>query len=518
MKYTGLIISLFFTASLSAQHRSIVYFKDKPVIDGFELSRAASERRAKSNLTYDQTDLPVNPKYLEELPKHGAKVVRVSRWLNAALVEHRGTIHLNQMEGVLRVAPLHPRKADRVAESVDSPGTGVSDKNFNMHNGLDLRNAGYTGKGILIAVFDAGFNGVDTNKAFARLRDENRIVYKRDMIANGNVFQYDNHGAMVLSCMAAYLEGAYSGTAVDASYCLFVTEYAPTETQSEEFNWVAAAEIADSLGVQLINSSLGYTTFDDSQTDYEYQDMDGRTAISTKGAVMAARKGILVVNSAGNSRTKPWKYIGAPADADSILAVGAITIDSSLASFSSSGPTSDGRVKPEVAALGSSTSVINTSGNIANASGTSFAAPVMAGLCASLWQSEPQLTNMEIRQVVLESANQFANPDTNIGYGIPDFSKALKLAGKVRSDGKLKVYPNPINIGNLTLETGNISGEIVVSLLSSLGQELGKLSLVVKKNTEVSIASILPGNLPMGMYFLKIKYGPNEEERVLIHQ
>jgi len=279
-----------------------------------------------------------------------------------------------------------------------------------------------------------------------------------------------------LSCMAADDPGVMVGTAPKASYWLLRTEDAPTENIIEEYNWVAGAEFADSVGADVINSSLGYIGFDDSTVSHPYSDMDGKTCVSTLGAEIAASKGILVVNSAGNegqSGTFPW--ISAPADGDSVFTIGAVNTLGFRASFSSRGPTFDGRIKPTVMALGQGTTVAGTTG-VTTGSGTSFSSPIMAGMSACLWQAHPQASNMQIIEALKETASMHAKPDTLMGWGIPDFAKAdslLQVWTGIPSFSNqilLKAYPNPfhssfqINLnvkGQLNMQLMDLSGRIV---------------------------------------------------------
>ncbi|MES2629090.1 MAG: S8 family peptidase, partial [Bacteroidota bacterium] len=276
-----------------------------------------------------------------------------------------------------------------------------------------------------------------------------------------------------------------------------------------------AAEIADSIGADIISSSLGYTTYDDPYPDHTFSELDGRTCVSTIGAVMATRKGILVVNSAGNSRAQPWRKIGAPADADSILAVAALSTDSVIASFSSPGPSADGRIKPDVSSLGVRTAILNTQGGISESNGTSFSCPLLAGLCASLWQSAPGLTNMQIRDLVLQVSHKFSKPDTNFGFGIPDFAKALTVVqGQLKVEG-FTLYPNP-SVNELYLNPGAIAGQVEFILLNSLGQRVSSTTLTVEARTRVDVSSLLNPALAKGTYFLKIMHTGGEEEKTVV--
>jgi subtilisin family serine protease len=327
---------------------------------------------------------------------------------------------------------------------------GQSYNQAEMIGAVCLHNSGYKGQGMVIAVIDAGFWGVDTMRIFDSLWANNRILGTRDFVTGDTmVFEDNTHGMMVLSCMGGYLDGQLVGTAPEASYWLLRSEEAATEYIVEEYFWAAAAEFADSVGADLINSSLGYTTFDDPAQNHTYQDMNGNIAPCSRAADFAASRGLLVCNSAGNSGSNSWFYIGAPADADSILAIGAVDASEQYASFSSRGPSSDGQVKPECAAQGQATIVANpTNGGVMGGNGTSFASPVLCGAVACLWQAHPNLTNMDIREAVLLSSHLFFNPDTYMGFGIPDLCAAnLTLdaspVANTENDVLYDVQPNP---------------------------------------------------------------------------
>jgi len=281
--------------------------------------------------------------------------------------------------------------------------------------------------------------------------------------------------------MAGNVPGQYIGTAPDASYYLLRTENTASEYIVEEYFWAAGAEFADSAGADIIHASLGYTVFDDPSQNHSYADMNGKTALVSRAATMAVRKGMMVIISAGNEGNKTWKYISAPSDADSILAVGAVTATGTLASFSGRGPSSDGRIKPDVVAMGVGTFVQNTGGSFSPGSGTSFASPVITGLTACLWQAVPSLTPNELRRAILMSASQYDAPDTLKGYGIPDFSRALVIArqmSRMKTDsGRITLFPNPahdnlnlalyfIPSAEMTIEVFSITGALVWKTIS----------------------------------------------------
>ena len=417
------------------------------------LTQRALDRRSNQGIAIDETDIPVNQAYIDSLVNLGAQVFNVSRWFNTATIFITDTNVINDIlalsfvSSVTKTRPYfqlrikHPRNgggnsyegklapaSQKIAQNLNqtestkrtmySYGDG-----FNQANmiGVDyLHGLGFNGSGMVIAVLDAGFYHVDVLDMFDSLRSSGRLLGYKDFVTPGNdLFQESTHGMSVLSTMAGNVPGLLIGTAPGASYWLLRSEDAGSEYVVEEDNWIAAAEYADSVGADVINSSLGYTDFDDDSQSHTYSDMDGNTTRVTRGADMAASKGILVVNSAGNSGNNWWRYIGAPADADSIITVGAVNSVGIIASFSSLGPTSDGRVKPTVCAQGEGTYVVSATDGVYPGNGTSFSSPVLAGAVTCLWQANPSFTNMEIIDAVKHSASHYSVPDSMYGYGIP---------------------------------------------------------------------------------------------------
>lgn len=400
---------------------------------------------------------------------------------------------------------------------------GASFNQINMLSGDYLHYQGFQGQGMVIAVLDAGFYKVDSLPAFDSLRTNNQILGTYDFVqGNTSVYEDHNHGMNVLSTMGGYLDGQIIGTAPKASYWLLRSEDAAFEYLAEEDNWVAAAEFADSVGADIINSSLGYTTFDDPLENHTYNDMNGNTTIITKGANIAASKGILVVNSAGNSGSSSWNYIGAPADGDSVLAIGAVDVNSQHASFSSKGPSFDGRVKPNVAAQGQATIVASTSGGIQAGNGTSFSSPIMAGMAACLWQAHPSLTNMQIFNIILESAHLYSNPDTLLGFGIPDFALANLIASgvdiKTLDKEQFKdAFPNPFNNSFEFTFFSPVEQEIMVEIIDMTGRMIYKENKTIRKNDYYRLAMNGAG-LSGGIYILNVTTAFNRYTQKLIKE
>lgn len=405
------------------------------------LSPRSIERRKQQGIELDSTDLPVSPVYLKLVREQGLEIVCMSKWNNSLLVKttsQEDMEKLSQLPCVKKVvevfhAPdsfMMPKRSELnknayKIDSVENKEHGLAHQQIELMNGIRLHEAGFRGKGKLIGILDGGFMNVDSIKAFHSV---NIIGYKDfSSPRSTDFFSELDHGTMVLSTMATNIPHIYIGTAPEASYLLVRSETGATESMAEEDFWAAAAEYADSVGVDLINSSLGYNTYDDKKSSHVYADLDGKTSLISCSASMLADKGIVLVNSAGNSGNGTWKKIGVPADACNILAVGAVTKNKVNTVFSSVGPSADGRVKPDIMACGNACSVIRGNGQLGKANGTSFASPLVCGMVACLWQALPNKTASEIMDIVRRSAHQYDTPDNIFGYGIPDFWKAYLM-------------------------------------------------------------------------------------------
>lgn len=405
------------------------------------LSKRAIERRRRQGLPIDSTDLPITPQYVNAIRSEGVSVVGTSKWNNTVLVRtdvQDDTLKLRQLPFVRRIVEVYSspdsiktgtrfdiEKPFPTSDSTATDDYGASSAQIKAMNGQALLGNDHRGQGKLIAIFDGGFMNVDRISCFRKVK----IVETRNFGVpySGDFFSDLDHGTCVLSLMAVHEPRVYMGTAPDAAYVLLKTEVGQSESLSEEDFWAMAAEYADSLGVDVVNSSLGYHDFDDTRTNYHYDNLDGRTALISRTAFMFAAKGMILVNSAGNDGAKTWKKIGVPADADNILAVGALQPNGQNAVFSSVGPTADGRVKPDVMAPGNPDVVVNGYGLIDKGSGTSFASPLVCGLVASLWSAFPDKTAEEIMNAVRRSANSYDKPNNIFGYGTPDFGRAMQL-------------------------------------------------------------------------------------------
>lgn len=498
------------------------------------LAPRSLERRARQGIPITAQDEPVTTAYVDGLRDLGFTVLHTSRWFNAATISTNDPQLIQQVAGLPfvqatdTVAKLKLSKELELEYDSYLPGTGKIrydyGEGFNqirMVNGDLLHDEGYTGNGMLIAVLDAGFPQVNTLSGFAALRDNGRIIGGRDFVDPGtSVYEDHPHGTVVLGTLAAYLPAVMIGTAPDATYLLLRTEDAGSEMTIEETNWVAAAEFADSIGADVLNTSLGYTTFDDSSMSYTYSDMDGNTTLITRGADIAAQKGMLVVNSAGNSGTNSWQFIGAPADGDSVFTIGAVTPEAGYASFSSIGPTYDGRLKPNVVAQGQqAVSLSFADGEVFRANGTSFSSPIIAGLAACLWQAHPDKTAWEIKTAIEQSASQAEQPDHWMGYGIPDFMRAhtlLQLTADYSPVQPLTALPNPFMNELQILIDVNYEGRVSLELYDASGRIVARQEADLRAGTPYLLTFPAAVSLPAGVYQCRLQYGQNHEILSLI--
>jgi len=454
-KIIGLIL-LTINLSFAQKDRYVFYFKDKSGTT-FNLneplkflSNAALERRVRNSIPLDQSDLPVSSNYIQQIRSAGGKVLFTTKWMNAALTEvDTATLKtISKLSFVTRyekVAPgqLPVGQSEGIKSNENQRKTQETLVQLSML-GIDVMHSDQLrGEGVTIAIMDSGFPAVNSAAGFNHLVSNNRLKDSYNFVFNRkDVYGYDSHGADVLSILAAKSGESFTGAAPEANYLLYVTEHVPTEFRVEEYNWLFAAERADSAGADIINTSLGYSRFDDPSMNYTYQQMDGKTAVISRAATLAASKGILVVVSAGNEGGSSWKYITAPADSPEVIAAGSVDFKKSISSFSSTGPTVDGRIKPDLMAMGSSTALLFQGTTVASGSGTSFSAPLVAGLAAGVLQSRADKSLAGLKGVLIKSGDRYGNPDNQYGYGIPDYLK-MRTITSIKKEIGSALYPNP---------------------------------------------------------------------------
>ena len=450
-----------------------VYFMDKENVSSSIanpisiLTQKSIDRKALHNVAIDEKDVPVNESYITQLKNTaGIMVLAKSKWFNCAYVRG-GKMDIDNLLNLSFVSAIEFADKSLKTKSVRSSHKnsfaegnskfevkadfdyGSATEQIEQLNAEYLHELGYTGAGMTIAIMDSGFPGVDMIDAFKRARDEGRILNGYDFVRRDeNEFDFSgsSHGTQTFSDIAGFIDGQFVGTAPDASYYLFVTEDVSTEGPKEESLWVEAAERADSLGVDVINTSLGYSIgFDNTAYEYTTADMDGQTTFISRGANIAFQKGMLLVSSAGNSGNSSWGIVTAPGDAPGVLTVGAVNSVGNYASFSSRGPTADNRIKPDVVAKGQNAAVIRSDNSVSTNSGTSFSSPIMAGAVTCMWQAFPSMTNAEIMQLVKESSTLYNNPSNFLGYGIPNFRTIVEsLSVNDNLSENIRIYPNPV--------------------------------------------------------------------------
>lgn len=463
MKSTCYLLIVFFlllsaVESKGQRTKHVIFFTDKNETTyslsqpSSYLSARAIARRTKYTIAVDSTDLPLVEKYVDSIRLAGSvTILGRLRWMNAIIIQTNDAAALNRINTfpfVKKRDSIAYRKVNARAISnksynitphtstnqrqqqpfADSLNYGNTATQIKIHNGDFLHNIGARGQNMQLAFLDGGFFGYLSNPFFDSVRNQNRILATRDFVLNEtSVNEDDAHGMACFSIVAGNIPGSYVGSAPYASFYLLRTEDVGSEQLIEEYNWGSGAEYADSAGVDVISSSVGYNTFDDPAYNHSYADMNGNTTIVSRYADLAAKKGMLVVNSAGNEGSKAWKYIVAPADADSVLSVGAVSSTGTIAAFSSFGPTSDGQIKPDVVSVGQGTFLSTSGGTVGTSSGTSFSGPNMAGLATCLWQLFPEFNSYKIIETLRQSADRYTAPHEQYGYGLPDMKKATGL-------------------------------------------------------------------------------------------
>ncbi len=512
-----------------------VYFSDKEgttyQIDqpAQFLSERSINRRAMQGLAVDRLDLPLSTGYLQEIEAMGVEIRHVSRWLNGIAMIHMDDSIFQQVLQLTftDTVPWEPVMDDLYfpqkngnprfeppLESAPAFDYGVAREQVEMVRTDQLHEMGYTAGGVWIGVLDAGFYNVDSLPSFINLFDEERILETRNYVNDTSIYRQSSfHGMSVLSIIGGEWNGNLVGTAPHASYLLCMTEDSDQETRIEEIAWIEAAEYADSLGVDVINTSLGYSDFDSVIYDYSYRDMDGRSTYISRAASLTASRGMILCTSAGNQGNKEWFYITAPADALDVLSVGAVDSINLLASFSSMGPSFDARIKPDVTAMGKASGMQHRNGGTIRSNGTSFSSPVMAGSVAALWQAFPELPARELIHRIRQSGHRSMNPDASYGFGIPNMLRAYYTLTRVTErflTGRMEVWPNPAR-EHITIRIPE-SGEQQVRIYDLNGRVACSLQMQLPGEME------LPPGLVSGIYIIEIRTTGNIYRSRLLKQ
>ncbi|NQY28595.1 MAG: S8 family serine peptidase [Flavobacteriaceae bacterium] len=504
------------------------------------LTQKALDRRTTQGISLEFSDVPVTPSYITDISSAtGITYVGASKWLN--------TIHVigSQVDiSTLSTTFSYIDSIEFADNSLNPGGKGSSSKSalghvnkfpkentsriaydygqaqnqMEMFKAHKLHELDFTGAGITIAVIDAGFPNVDTNAGFDKIRTNGQILGGYDFVNDSaNFYTGNSHGSNVLSFIAGYYDGAtkYIGSAPEASFYLYISEDAIPETPAEETYWVMAAEQADYVGVDIINTSLGYTTFDESKYNYDYTtDLDGSTSFITRGAEIAYTKGMVVINAAGNSGADgSWGgRVGVPADGPNVFTIGAVNSAGTYASFSSKGPTSDNRLKPDVCVQGQGASYINTSGTVSAGNGTSYSSPLLAGGVACLWQALPGKTNAEIIQYVKESSSIYATPNYELGYGIPNLELARSLSvSELELNEVISIYPNPAT-DNVKVNLPKSMSKASVTVFNVLGKK------IITQEVNGTEKTIKVSHLNRGIYLLKFTSGNMSQTLKLVKE
>ena len=529
-----LFILLALSLQTMAQDRYIIFLKNKAntpySINNPQayLSIKAIARRTAMGIAIDSSDLPVNPSYVIAIANTGAKILNTSRWFNTITVQAdtQQVINigaLNYVSSYKKVYGANLFRGQRenkfeafYKEENNSVNNfqflgnyGGADNQTKMIKADQLHASNYTGKSMTIAVIDAGFRNANTHKAFDSLRANNKILGTWDFSRNHPyVYDFSNHGTSVLSCFSANVPDSMIGTAPHASVYLLRSEEEAEEYLVEEYNWTAAAEFADSVGADIINSSLGYTTYDANSQSHDYSDLDGNTTVITRAANIASSKGVLVVNSAGNSGNSSWFYIGAPADGTEVFSIGSVGFDQTLSSFSSHGPTSAGLTKPDVVAQGGPSYIARANtGSYGFGSGTSFSGPIIAGFSACAWElykkTYPASKPAQIKSWIKFYANNANSPNNDYGWGLPDGSKLLlNLAIEENKTQSIVVYPNP-NKGFLQINLKDQNNnDYQLNITDLLGKNLYSQTF---NSIELLNGIELPANIMGGIYILSLE-------------
>ncbi|MEY3647868.1 MAG: hypothetical protein RLZ13_753 [Bacteroidota bacterium] len=542
--FLAFLLSFGWTTKGFAQNRYAVFFKFKPQKEyslaspSKFLTQKAIQRRAREKFAVDSLDLPVATAYLQGINAFSQELLYASKWLNAAVVvtDAAGKKNLEALPFVQKVewvakgfiSKTGNRTVPEITQNLTKTQKWAIEECYREAAAYDFQNellgipamhqAGFTGKGITVAVFDSGFPGLDKAIPFAHVFTNNQVVGQLNVVRPWikEVFRDNEHGTQVSSLIFSNQPGTLVAGAHQAQVIFAITEDVATEYPIEELNWVRAAEYADSLGVDIINSSLGYLDFDEPSLTYTTSQLDGKTTYITRGATLAAKRGILVVNSVGNYGSAGSSSLIAPADALGILAVGSVNASSIVSTFSSRGPTADGRIKPDLVAFGQSPVLIRGSGQVSAAAGTSFSAPQLTALAAGLWEAKPEWTKDELLTNLIKSGTQYATPDQNLGYGIPNFRSAyygalLGLNEEIESGSS--IYPNPLRSESLHIRFGK-ELKVTLQILDGSGRRV--VEQVGERNAIQQPFVFDLSDLPSGIYFLQLLDGKEIAYKKLI--
>lgn len=551
--FLGFFLTAMITGAQIAPDKYYVQFTDKNnspySISNPEayLSQRAIDRRNRQNIAIDMKDIPVNPQYLQGVIKTGATILNPTKWLNGTtiytdnpsviaainLLPYVSSVSKSEITGGSQKSgkaffenedyDVSP-SAYLQANSTSTYDYGPSYNQISMLNGDQLHALGYRGEGIIIGVLDAGYDNANNLPVFDSLWADGRVLGNYDFV-DGGAIQFDKHfhGTGVLSLMAGNYPGQIVGTAPRASYYLFRTEDGASEYIIEEYNWVSGAEYADSVGCDVLNTSLGYSEFPDDPTqNHTYEDMDGNTTPITIGADVAASRGMVVVNSAGNSGAASWYYISAPADGNLVFTIGAVNAAGIPWISSGNGPTYDGRIKPNVAAQGEGAYYATPNGTFTQGNGTSLSSPITAGMMACLWQACPDISSMELMNAVQQSASKSETPDNKIGWGIPDFMAAHNLLSVTEHDeddrfSEVSAYPNPFKDFFEMRFNASESGTAKLAVVDMTGRIIiDKNYTILRGNNIVRFNEL--GNIPSGIYFLRLESGRSVLTSKLLRQ
>lgn len=494
------------------------------------LSGKAIARRQKFAIPVTENDLPVNATFITTLEQKGYVVLSKSKWQNGVAIKaasKKDIDTLKQFSFVKQVQYIGDHKPIRIGHpqklnmnellaaldsgsktthpmQTDSNAYGKTWNQVSMLNTQRLHQQGFDGRNVLVAVLDAGFNNVNRLPVFKKMVDENRIVTTRDFVQQDtSVYEDDDHGMAVLSCMAGNIKGSFVGTAPQASYALLRSEYAITEMPIEEIFWAEAIEFADSMGADIVNSSLGYNEFDDSHFNYTPKNLNGKYSIISKAAALAVAKGMVVVVSAGNEGDEDWRFISVPADVKEVITVGGVTPEGNFLAFSSIGPTADKRIKPDVVSQGDNVWVASGRGIVYQGDGTSYSCPLLTGSIACLMQAHPYKKPSEIMDALHLSGSKYNAPDKYLGYGVPDmelahqilsndsFTSIRLLDARVLGDKRIHLTVYSADATRVSMEVRDELNEIVLTeVVTFKAKSLSRIALKKIKKLKKGMYSL----------------------------